>query len=94
MSDAQSRWEDQRDRDCAEHNQPKCPKFPDHDCEECHSQHVEEHEFNQWCEICTDEKCPQCEGVGYLYLQDPKKKREAGEETECMKCEATGRVSQ
>jgi len=84
MSDVQSRWEDQRDRDCAEHNQPQCPKFPDHDCEECHAYHVEEHEFNQWCQTCIDEKCSACNGSGYI--------GEGNDETECAKCEATGRV--
>jgi hypothetical protein len=88
MSDAQSSWENQRDIDCAEHNQPKCPKFPDDSCDECHNQHVKEHEFNQWCETCADEKCPQCEGLAYLYL----KISGEYEETECLRCEATGRI--
>ena len=64
--DAQTRWEDQRARDCAEHNQPKCPKFPDHACDECHSFHVEEGDFNKFCEICWEEQCGTCKGSGYL----------------------------
>jgi len=54
--DAQTRWENQRDIDCAEHGQPRCLMFPDHDCEECHAFHVEEGEFNTFCIKCEDEK--------------------------------------
>ena len=54
--DAQSRWENQRDIDCAEHNQPKCRKFPDHDCDECHAAHRENDEPNNFCGRCDDEK--------------------------------------
>lgn len=86
MSDAQSRWENQRDIDCAEHNQPRCPKFPDHDCEECHESHVEEGEFNGWCAICDDEKCGQCEGTGWVFHANH-------DEMECPKCEGSGRLN-
>lgn len=88
MSDAQSRWENQRDIDCAEHNQPQCPKFPDHDCPECHNQHVEDHEPNKWCDVCADQKCEKCNGKGY-YMTGTKTSPD-GDETECEKCEATG----
>jgi len=63
MSDAQSRWENQRDIDCAEHGQPKCPKFPDHDCEECHFDHKEKGYFNEFCSICIDEKCSRAKAL-------------------------------
>lgn len=82
MSDAQSRWENQRDIDCAEHNQPRCPKFPDHDCDECHESHVEVGEFNGWCAICDDEKCLTCQGSGYLE-----------DDAECETCGGCGRLN-
>jgi len=90
MSDAQTRWENQRDIDCAEHNQPQCPKFPDHDCDECHSYHVEEHLFNEWCQTCKDEKCPKCDGKAY-YMTGSKSSPD-GDEVECDQCDVTGRV--
>jgi len=78
----QSRWEDQRDRDCAEHNQPKCESFPDCSCPECHKHHVEEHEFNDYCGICDDERCPKCGGRGWAMIG----------RSECLQCRGRGRI--
>lgn len=94
MSDAQTNWENKRASDCAEHNQPKCPKFPDHDCVECHSAHREWSEFNKFCDLCADEKCQMCYGEGVTVA--PKKTRDPfyklkAEET-CRECEGTGRI--
>lgn len=91
MMDAQSRWEDQRDIDCADHNQPQCPKFPDHDCEECHGDHVEAGDFNDFCSICADQKCEKCNGTGYYIGGTPSAPE--GDEIECEPCEASGRVN-
>lgn len=84
MSDAQSRWENQRDIDCAEHGQAKCPKFPDHDCEECHAEHKEDGVFNEFCDVCLDERCTNCNGTGWIGT--------GKNEEECGICEASGRV--
>ena len=85
MSDAQSRWEDQRANDCANHGQAKCQRFPDCACEECHSFHVEEHEFNEFCEICKDQKCEKCKGEGWYKYPE-------SDDHECEVCDGSGRI--
>jgi len=78
--DAQSRWEDQRARDCSEHGQPRCSHFPDHGCRECHESHKEEGEFNKFCQKCQDEICAECGGTGMI------------NDAECPRCHGTGRI--
>jgi len=91
----QSRWENQRDIDCSEHNQPKCEKFPDCSCNECHETHLEHGDFNKFCSVCSDEKCQECNGAGWI-------RKAVGEsydspewdEFDCEKCGGSGRVKE
>lgn len=82
MIDRQTNWENKRDIQAAEYNQPQCISFPDHNCDQCHAQHVEEHDFNKWCDKCMYEKCSDCDGYGWHEDADD----------ECKKCEGTGRI--
>ena len=87
--DVQARWEDKRDVDCAEHGQPKCRSFPDCSCQECHEHHVEEGEFNEFCQTCADEKCVECDGKGHVMKIDYFTNKH--EEFECEECGGSGR---
>ena len=61
---AQTRWENQRDIDAAEHNQASCRNYPDCSCDECHTSHLDHGYFNEFCVVCDVQKCPNCNGTG------------------------------
>lgn len=73
-------WENRREAEGL--GDPECESFPDHDCPECHSYHVETRYFNEACSICIEQKCETCKGTGYIIDGD----------TDCPDCKATGRI--
>lgn len=69
-------WDEERKRD------PKCQEFPDHSCAECHQFHKDVGEFNKFCTMCSEEKCPDCDGLG------------CEGDIECGRCNGSGRISE
>ena len=96
MTDAQTRWEDKRASDCAEHNQPKCKHFPDHYCDECHDSHRLWGEFNAFCLLCQEERCEACNGTGTVKFKGKVPIRaeiHLGDlDEDCRNCDGTGRI--
>lgn len=83
--DAETRWV--QNREWAEESKrfPKCPAFPDCSCNECHSSHEAQHEINDHCHICQEQKCIQCDGEGWYKYPE-------SEDYECTVCDGTGRI--
>lgn len=61
-------------------------------CLDCHAWHKERNEFPKFCTMCQDEKCPLCDGRGWYV--GPTSWAPEGDDTDCDRCEGTGRIFQ
>lgn len=52
--------------------------------ERCHPHHIDQEYFDLDCLFCKMDKCPDCTGNAWVWVN--------GEETECLKCDNTGRI--
>lgn len=55
--------------------------LPECNCEPCHKFHKEQHRFEYECYQCQDEKCPNCDGSGWI-----------DGDIGCVVCKETGRI--